>query len=173
MFKRIKNLLNQPASPPASRPATPPVNHEYELVKFSDSEGRGLVVRRLSDLQKLSWQTLPKRDGLQSLKVAGTSHRLKALQAKAFEPGNTILLVPEPENPHDPNAIAVYDADHQLHVGYVPANECKRILRKIEKERFACLSMWEVRKGKQRVALRVLLIDEKTLPRVKGVTILD
>lgn len=36
-----------------------------------------------------------------------------------------VQLIPEPTNPHDPNAIKVVIAN--IHVGYVPASECSNI----------------------------------------------
>ena len=41
--------------------------------------------------------------------------------ASALEPGNTLQLEREPENPHDPNAIKViYDLDGEpVHIGYI------------------------------------------------------
>ena len=41
------------------------------------------------------------------VKVAGVSYRLDELQDDAFEPGRRLALSAEPENEHDPNAIAV------------------------------------------------------------------
>src|SRR4029453_14734120 len=55
------------------------------------------------------------------IRVAGASYRIDALQDEAFAPGRRLALVPEPENEHDPNAIAVWDADRRVQAGYVPA----------------------------------------------------
>src|SRR5690349_16070777 len=55
------------------------------------------------------------------VKLAGSSYRADALQDEAFAPGRRLALVPEPENEHDPHAIAVWDAERRLQVGYVPA----------------------------------------------------
>ena len=46
--------------------------------------------------------------------LAGASYRLEALQDDAFAPGRPLALVPEPENEHDPNAVAVWDAERRL-----------------------------------------------------------
>lgn len=125
--------------------------YDYELVEtWGDSGGHGLVVRRLADGQKLRWQTLPKREGLESINVVGEGHRLDALQSSAFAPGNPVLLKPEPTNEYDPNAIAVYDKGGQHHIGYIPREDCPRILKKMQNERFACLAMWETIKNGQR-----------------------
>ncbi len=46
-------------------------------------------------------------------------HRPGALASDAAAPGRALTLRPEPENPHDPHAVAVLLADGQA-VGYVP-----------------------------------------------------
>jgi len=47
---------------------------------------------------------------LRVVKLAGSSYRLDALQDDAFAPGRRLALVREPDNEHDPNAVAVWDA---------------------------------------------------------------
>ena len=98
----------------------------------------------------LSW----KDPRLLVVKVAGSSYRSEELQDEAFAPGKRLALVPEPENPHDPNAIAVYDADRKLHAGYVPATFAPE-LRGDEQ----AVSLWEFRDDEsgRRVGLRVLI----------------
>jgi hypothetical protein len=87
------------------------------------------------------------------VKLAGASYRLEALQDEAFAPGRRLALVREPENVHDPNAVAVWDAERRLQAGYVPA-EIAPELRGDEQ----ALTLWEFRDdGGQRVGLRVLL----------------
>src|SRR5207302_965330 len=56
------------------------------------------------------------------VKLAGATYRADALQDDAFAPGERLALVREPENEHDSNAIAVYDAERRLQAGYVPAD---------------------------------------------------
>ena len=147
-------------------------NYDYELMESEFDNGRGLVVRRLSDGQKLAWRSLPGSDGLESINVVGEQHYLAALQNKAFAYGQSILVKPEPDNQYDPNAVAVYDADGKHQIGYLPKEDCKRLLNKMKKKRFACISMWETWEGKKRVGLRLLLIEEETLPRIKGMKII-
>jgi len=60
---------------------------------------------------------------------------------------------PEPENEHDPNAVAVWDAERRLQAGYVPA-EVAPDLQGDEQ----AVSLWEFRgEDGQRIGLRVLL----------------
>ena len=41
--------------------------------------------------------------------VAGMSFRIESLDDRSFDPGRSLALVPEPENEHDPNAVAVWN----------------------------------------------------------------
>jgi hypothetical protein len=87
------------------------------------------------------------------VKLAGSSYRGDALQDDAFAPGRRLALVPEPENPHDPNAVGIWDADRRVQGGYVPA-EIAPDLHGDEQ----AVSLWEFREEGRRVGLRVLLV---------------
>jgi hypothetical protein len=98
------------------------------------------------------------------IKVAGVSYRLEALQDDAFAPGRRLALVPEPDNEHDPNAIAVWDEERRVQAGYVPAE----IARGLVAEEWQAVSLWELFESGQRGGLRVLLAPRSTwigLPR--------
>ena len=142
----------------------------YELETVVTKDGTGFFVRRLFDEQRLQWQRLSKsEEGFESFHVAGTSYRLDALQHPSFAPGKFLSLVPEPENPYDPHAVAVYNQDCSLHIGYVPKEETEEISKELNAgKRIICLSMWETIKKKKRVALRVLLIYEGTVGKWPG-----
>ncbi|HEY1564430.1 MAG TPA: HIRAN domain-containing protein [Gaiellaceae bacterium] len=87
------------------------------------------------------------------VKLAGASYRAEALQDDAFAPGRRLALVREPENEHDPDAVAVWDAARRLQAGYVPA-EVAPELRGDEQ----VVSLWEFRgEDGQRIGLRILL----------------
>jgi HIRAN domain-containing protein len=87
------------------------------------------------------------------VKLAGASYRADALQDDGFAPGRRLALVREPENEHDPNAVAVWDAERRLQAGYVPA-EVAPELRGDEQ----AVSLWEFRgEDGSRIGLRVLL----------------
>ena len=88
------------------------------------------------------------------VKLAGASYRDEALQDEGFAPGRRLALVPEPNNEHDPNAVAVYDAGRRLQAGYVPA-EVAPALRGDEQ----AVSLWEfLDEDGRRIGLRVLLV---------------
>jgi hypothetical protein len=90
---------------------------------------------------------------LRVVKVAGASYRADALQDDAFAPGRRLALVREPDNEHDPNAVAVWDAERRLQAGYVPA-EVAPELRGDEQ----AVSLWEFRdENRVRIGLRILI----------------
>src|SRR5438094_987295 len=80
------------------------------------------------------------------VKVAGVSYRMDALQDDAFAPGRRLVLVPEPENEHDPNAIAVWDEARRVQVGYLPAD----VARELDAGDWQVVSLWEFREDGRR-----------------------
>ena len=80
--------------------------------------------------------------------AAGVSYRPDALADASFDPGRRLALVPEPENPHDPNAVAIWNADQTLQLGYVPAAVAPELAGDEQ-----ALSLWRVEGG-----LRVLIV---------------
>ena len=100
---------------------------------------------------------------LKVVKVAGASYRAEALQDDAFAPGRSLALVREPDNPHDPNAVAIWDEGRRLQAGYVPAE----IAGELSGDEQA-VSLWEFAEEGQRVGLRVLIAPKSAwigLPR--------
>jgi HIRAN domain-containing protein len=90
---------------------------------------------------------------LRVVKLAGSSYRVDALQDGAFAPGRRLALVPEPDNEHDPNAVAVYDAERRLQAGYVPADVAPELAGDEQ-----AVSLWEfLDEGGRRIGLRILL----------------
>src|SRR3954465_7104515 len=83
------------------------------------------------------------------IKVAGVSYRLDALQDDAFAPGRRLALVPEPDNEHDPNAVAVWDDERRLQAGYVPAE----VARDLEAGDWQAVSIHEFFEGGRRGGL--------------------
>jgi hypothetical protein len=58
--------------------------------------------------------------------VAGAVHRPEALASDAAKPGSALTLRAEPDNPHDPHAVAVLLTTGEP-VGYVPRDVAPRI----------------------------------------------
>ena len=80
--------------------------------------------------------------------VAGVSFRPESLPDASFDPPRRLALVPEPENEHDPNAVAIWNAERTLQVGYVPAAVAPELTGDEQ-----ALSLWRVEGG-----LRVLIV---------------
>ena len=79
--------------------------------------------------------------------VAGVTFRPGNVDDASFDPGRRLALVPEPDNEHDPHAVAIWNEDRTLQAGYVPAEKAHE-LRGDEQ----AVSIWRVDGG-----LRVLL----------------
>jgi HIRAN domain len=96
--------------------------------------------------------------------VAGVSHRRPALEAADLSPGAPLRLARERDNPHDPNAIAVLDANGEQ-LGYIPAELCPRLLAttpsgQVFDESYGAMVLSEFRTGTQsgkRAGLRILI----------------
>jgi hypothetical protein len=109
----------------------------------------GYWLRDAATGEALRWNDGP----LRVVKLAGSSYRVDALQDDGFEPGRRLALVPEPENEHDPNAVAVWDAERRVQAGYLPAG----IAPKVRGDEQA-VSLWEFRDEEgRRVGLRILI----------------
>jgi hypothetical protein len=79
--------------------------------------------------------------------VAGVSYRPEALPDPSFDPGRRLALVAEPDNEHDANAVAIWNDERTLRVGYVPAAVAPELGGGEQ-----ALSLWRVEGG-----LRVLI----------------
>jgi hypothetical protein len=115
--------------------------------------GRGYWLRDAASGDALRWDDERlAAAGARVLSVAGTSYRADALQDDAFAPGRELALVAEPENEHDPHAIAVWDAERRRQAGYVPAEVAKELELPLQ-----AVSLWEWREHDRRIGLRVLV----------------
>jgi hypothetical protein len=93
-------------------------------------------------------------------RIAGTSHRPKALQDARFAPGSALVLRLAPDNPYDSNAISVWDASGTTQIGFVPAQHSARIAADIRSgSPLGGLIMREFRRSKdgKRLGLHMLI----------------
>ena len=119
------------------------------LERGTSEEGRGFWLRDAATDEPVRWRD----ERIRVVKVAGASYRADALQDNGFEPGRKLALVPEPDNEHDPNALAIWNEERTLQAGYVPAEVAPEVPRD-----WQAVSLWEFRglEG-DRIGLRVLL----------------
>jgi HIRAN domain len=82
------------------------------------------------------------------LPVAGVSYRPEVLPDPSFDPGQRLALVSEPENEHDPNAVAIWNEERTLQAGYVPREATEQLTGDEQ-----AVSLWRVEGG-----LRVLIV---------------
>jgi hypothetical protein len=80
--------------------------------------------------------------------VAGVTFRPGNVGDTSFDPGRRLVLVPEPDNEHDPNAVGIWNEERTLQAGYVPRDAAPE-LRGDEQ----AVSLWRVEGG-----LRVLIV---------------
>jgi len=107
--------------------------------------------------------------GFVEVQVAGESFHLDAIRAvlRSMPPGGKLaaVLMPEPANPHDSHAVAVYVQDR--HVGYLPADVAARVqsaLVEFGRERGGCwVSCPAVIREHRQWPEVVLLIDPDAL----------
>jgi hypothetical protein len=85
---------------------------------------------------------------LRVVPVAGVTFRPGNVDDESFDPGRRLALAREPENEHDPNAVAIWNAERTLQAGYVPRDVAPE-LRGDEQ----AISLWRVEGG-----LRVLIV---------------
>src|SRR3954463_796872 len=94
----------------------PGSSHRVRLWLERDRRGAGYHLRDAATGERVSWED-PR---IRVVPVAGVSFRPDAVADASFDPGQRLVLVPEPENEHDSNAVAVWNAGRTVQAGYVP-----------------------------------------------------
>jgi hypothetical protein len=103
----------------------------------------GYYLRDAATNELVRWED----ERIRVVAVAGVTFRPGAVDDPSFDPGRRLALVPEPENEHDPNAVAIWNEERTVHAGYVPRDVAPE-LRGDEQ----AVSLWRVEGG-----LRVLI----------------
>jgi hypothetical protein len=104
---------------------------------------RGYHLRDAATGEPVRWED----ERIRVVPVAGVSYRAEALDDASFDPGRPLALVREPENEHDPNAVAIWNGERTLQLGYVPAAVAPELAGDEQ-----AVSLWRVEGG-----LRVLI----------------
>jgi hypothetical protein len=104
----------------------------------------GFHLRDAATGERVRWED-PR---LRVVPAAGVSYRPDALADPSFDPPRRLALVPEPSNEHDPNAVAIWNEERTLQVGYVPAAVAPELAGDEQ-----ALSLWRVEGG-----LRILIL---------------
>jgi hypothetical protein len=106
-------------------------------------DGRGYHLRDAATEEPVRWED-PR---IRVVAAAGVSFRPESLENASFDPGRRLALVAEPDNEHDPNAVAIWNVDRTLQLGYVP----REVAAELDGSEQA-VSIWRVDGG-----LRVLI----------------
>jgi HIRAN domain len=120
------------------------VSERLRLWLERDRRGASYHLRDAVTGERVAWED----ERLRVIPVAGVSFRPDAVADPSFDPGARLALIPEPENEHDPNAIAVWNADRTLQAGYVPRDT----VGELAGDELA-VSLWRAGEG-----LRVLIV---------------
>jgi hypothetical protein len=108
------------------------------------ARGGGYRLRDAATGEEVRWED-PR---VRVVAVAGVSFRPDAVADGSFDPGQRLVLVPEPANEHDPNAIGIWNEARTMQAGYVP----REIAPEVNPTDMA-VSLWRAGEG-----LRVLLV---------------
>ena len=109
-----------------------------------DRRGAGYRLRDAATGEEVRWED----ERIRVVPVAGVSFRPEAVADASFDPGERLALVREPENEHDPNAVAIWNESQTLQAGYVPRD----IAAELDGSELA-ISLWRAGEG-----LRVLIV---------------
>jgi hypothetical protein len=130
-FDRLKRPVIEPAAPeqPGHVPsyaATPELSLGWYRRDETGENGKamiGLGWRLFDSNGVMIWNEDPEceRAGVfMVLSVAGVSHRPGALDNPAFALGRRVVLVREPANQYDHNAVSVWDEAKTVQLGFLP-----------------------------------------------------
>jgi hypothetical protein len=120
------------------------VSDRLRLWLERDRRGAGYHLRDAATNEPVSWED-PR---VLVVPVAGVSFRTDAVADSSFDPGRRLALVPEPDNEHDPDAVAVWNQERTLQAGYVP----RETVAELEGGEQA-VSLWRAGEG-----LRMLIV---------------
>jgi hypothetical protein len=121
---------------------------EVEVCWYEDETWRGfLPIAPRSELLRLhifdTW-------------VAGIHHYPESGDDESFAPGQALALAAEPDNPYDPDAVGVWNADRTLKIGHVPAV----IVDDLPANERTAVCLSEQVEGGKRTNLRILVSRE-------------
>jgi hypothetical protein len=92
------------------------VSERLRLWLERERRGAGYRLRDAATGEEVRWED-PR---IRVVPVAGVSFRAEAVIDASFDPGARLALVREPDNEHDPNAVAIWNEGRTLQAGYVP-----------------------------------------------------
>ena len=178
LLNRLRKV-DAPTSTPPARPAQPAVkvtlHAMYDAYSFTADDGRKIwaVGFTVLDEDTGAYVTLHdqrfRNPHCLLCRIAGTTHRPRALQDERFGPGHAVSLRLEPDNPYDGNAVSVWDAAQSMQGGFVPAEHSERIAKDLRAGvALGGVVLREFRRPKNgpRLGLHMLIVPAGTLELV-------
>jgi hypothetical protein len=120
------------------------VTERLRLWLERDRRGAGYHLRDAATGERVPWED----ERIRVVAVAGVSFRPEAVADASFDPGARLALVPEPQNEHDQNAVAIWNEERTLQAGYVPREDTAALAGDEQ-----VVSLWRVEGG-----LRMLVV---------------
>lgn len=128
------------------------------LVIVTD-DGAGIVNPRSARIHSL---------GIYCFGLRGSSYQGTAVERGDYRPGETLRLVREPNNEHDPNAIAVHATGAAKRGGYVNKMNAKRIASRLDRgEELSAISLRGDRPGKEELRPVILVAAPPVLAHLR------
>jgi hypothetical protein len=105
--------------------------------------------------------------GLLVSQLRGESYHQPACRTGNFSRGATVRLVPEPENPYDDRAVAVYDATGRHKCGYVNKQKARAYLKRLAAgEQLEAISLRGTSAGRPCAQVTIVAATPAALARV-------
>jgi hypothetical protein len=103
-----------------------PWDYGHGLENTNSGYGFSAPDGKIWPAHKCLWSTWPEL-GVLVVSVVGGRYHLEDLADPSFDPGRALRLSPEPDNPHDPKAIAVRNWTCDRTAGYVKKGSTSRL----------------------------------------------
>ncbi|MDP9405386.1 MAG: HIRAN domain-containing protein [Actinomycetota bacterium] len=142
---------------------TPPPLH---LIDYRDSGGER-VLRLCEDSTGLLVGPTDRRlqrAGIFVSQLRGEAYHEQDCRRGDFAPGSPVKLVREPSNPHDPNAVAIYDSSGRHHAAYVNKQKARSLARLLDAgQELAAISIRGTKAGVACSQVAILAADPGVL----------
>ncbi|MCI1902032.1 MAG: HIRAN domain-containing protein [Bifidobacteriaceae bacterium] len=139
-----KFITRKVSAPPVERP----LYAEDCLTSEQEKQAIHVTNKGVPNIEFKTWQnrlvpTVPEgivnphsrslyKFGIFIFDVHGVYYHEQAAREATNLPGESAKLVREPNNPHDPNAIAIYDTNEVVPLGYVNKQNAKRLAPRLD-----------------------------------------
>lgn len=135
------------------------LKHIGDRLVIVTDDGAGIVNPRSARIHSL---------GIYCFGLRGSSYQGSAIKRGDYRPGETVQLVREPHNEHDPNAVAVHATGAAKRGGYVNKMNAKRIASRLDQgEELSAISVRGDRAGKEELRPVVLVASPSVLAHLR------